>query len=70
MTKELIAKLRTATVADSADSLYQLLSAAADKIEVLDSLNLALADSLQGQLEENQRLRFQPVLCSKCAKEH
>lgn len=56
-TDELIARLRTATVADTAESLYELMSAAADKIEVLDSLNVALAECLEAKVKEVQELQ-------------
>ena len=39
---ELIMHLRTATVADTAESLYQLMSDAADEIERLRKLNIEL----------------------------
>lgn len=42
MTDDIVTRLRVATVADTADSLYQLMTDAADEIERLMSRIIAL----------------------------
>lgn len=58
MDSELISRLRTATVGDSAESLYQLMTDAADEIERLRerlSISKSLESSLSSCLSSVQR---------------
>ena len=54
---DVVSRLRLATVQDSAESIYELMTEAADQIELQRSLNSSLAASCASSESEVQRLR-------------
>ena len=57
--EDIVDRLRTATLADSSDSLYALMTHAADEIEALRS---ALANAFKSNEDDHNSLPLQPII--------
>lgn len=58
---DVVSRLRLATVQDSAESIYELMSEAADQIELQRSLNSSLAACFASSESEVRRLRGEVI---------